>query len=237
MKAAGPARDSVRARTLCRLFGVLLGRQRFQRRLLDAHLEVGRDGLGLFLVVVAELVFVFFFLFELVPQHALAGVRAHAAASGAADGRNDGRLPIAAARCVSRMMTCTACSLAAVTNTAYWLPRSSRRIRSCSSFGSMRPISCPVRIGDDQLVAVSLELQLIAGAELGGRLGAPHVGQLRNGRLAALLDEQARIDRRRGRRGRALGRRACPVAADSWQRCPFSGSSLTAWAYASRASA
>ena len=36
-------------------------------------------------------------------------------------------------------------SLAAVTNTEYWLPRPISRIRSCSSFGSMRPISLPDR--------------------------------------------------------------------------------------------
>ena len=61
------------------------------------------------------------------------------------------------------------------------------------------------QVGHDQLVAASLELQLVAGAEFGGGLGAPHVGELRDGGLAALLDEQARIDGRRVRRRGAFG--------------------------------
>ena len=56
-----------------------------------------------------------------------------------------------------------------------------------------------VQIGDAKLVATTLELQLIAGAELGGRLGPPHVGELGERGLAAFLDEQPRVDWR-GRR-------------------------------------
>ena len=61
------------------------------------------------------------------------------------------------------------------------------------------------RVGHDHLVAAARQRQLVAGAQLGGRLGTADVGQLGDRGLAALLDEQARVDRRGRRRGRASG--------------------------------
>ena len=47
----------------------------------------------------------------------------------------------------------------------------------------------------DNLVAPAPNLELVARAQLGGSLGSPRVGELGDGRLTALLDEQPRVHR------------------------------------------
>src|SRR5262245_27136059 len=62
---------------LGRFFGVFFSRERLERRLLHADLEVGPQHFDFLLFLFADLLFFFLFLFELVAQHSFARIRAH----------------------------------------------------------------------------------------------------------------------------------------------------------------